>query len=149
VLSSTLSRIEMGKAPTRTGYLSLMLDLYDIDDAGQRQALTDLARGGRRPSWWAGRAGLVAAGAGLYLDLEAEATAVEMFSALTVPGLLQTRAYTAAVIAARRPGLAAGQVHRLAELQLRRQDVLHGIGLRGCMWSWMSRCCSATWIPAP
>src|ERR1017187_4057503 len=35
--ASTLSRIETGKAPTRTAYLSAMLDLYGVQDTVQRQ----------------------------------------------------------------------------------------------------------------
>src|ERR1700689_2564375 len=52
VAPSTLSRIESGKAPTRTGYLALMLDLYDIDDPAQRASLEELARQGQRDGWW-------------------------------------------------------------------------------------------------
>ena len=32
VAPSTLSRIETGKAPTRTSYLALLLNLYGVDD---------------------------------------------------------------------------------------------------------------------
>src|ERR1700722_20955783 len=52
VAPSTLSRIECGKAPTRTSYLTVMLDLYGIDDPQQRKHLTDLAREGQRKGWW-------------------------------------------------------------------------------------------------
>lgn len=45
---STVSRIEAGKAPARTSYVALMLDLYQVQDLGVRRTLTDLAREGRR-----------------------------------------------------------------------------------------------------
>ena len=51
--ASTLSRIETGKAPTRTAYLSAMLEMYDVDDPGQRQMLIEMAREGHRKGWWA------------------------------------------------------------------------------------------------
>src|ERR1700683_2094105 len=43
---STLSRIETGKAPTRSAYLNSMLELYGVDDPGQRQVLLEMAREG-------------------------------------------------------------------------------------------------------
>src|SRR5580693_8015183 len=51
VAPSTLSRIETGKAPTRTSYLAVMLDLYGVTDASQRALLADLAREGQRRGW--------------------------------------------------------------------------------------------------
>lgn len=49
IAPSTLSRMETGDAPTRTSYLTLMLDIYGVDDPAKRNALTRLARDGRRP----------------------------------------------------------------------------------------------------
>ena len=53
VAPSTLSRIETGKAPTKLAYLSQLLELYQVTDAGQRQILVDMAREGHRKGWWA------------------------------------------------------------------------------------------------
>ena len=38
VAPSTLSRIETGKAPTKSAYLSHLLELYQVTDAGQQRA---------------------------------------------------------------------------------------------------------------
>ncbi len=124
VAPSTLSRIETGKAPTRTSYLTVMLDLYGVDDPAQRQRMADMAREGQRKGWWAQCDDLLAAGVGSYLGLEAAACAVRSFVVDVVPGLVQTRAYAAAVYAASRPDLTADQVKRLAWLQTRRQEML-------------------------
>src|ERR1700747_105834 len=43
---STLSRIETGKAPTKSAYLMAMLDMYKVDDPGARKILIDMAREG-------------------------------------------------------------------------------------------------------
>lgn len=126
VAPSTLSRIETGKAPTRTGYLALLLDLYQIDDPAERRRLTELAREGQRKGWWVGVDELLPAGAGGYLGLEAEASFLRAFCAQVVPGLAQTADYACAMIAACRPDLAAEQAERLAAVQLRRQEVLRG-----------------------
>jgi transcriptional regulator with XRE-family HTH domain len=125
VAPSTLSRIETGKAPTRTSYLVLMLDLYGVDDQDSRRNFMDLAREGQRKGWWAGFDDLLPPGVGSYLGLEAEAAAIRAFSVLVVPGLLRTTDYGRAVIAARRPGLTSEQVDRLMSVQQHRQEVLH------------------------
>lgn len=124
VAPSTLSRIETGKAPTRTSYLSVMLDLYGVDDPGQRERMADMAREGQRKGWWAQCDDLLASGVGSYLGLEAAACAVRSFVVDVVPGLVQTRAYASAVYAASRPELTADQVKRLAWLQTRRPEML-------------------------
>src|ERR1700757_4730542 len=76
VAPSTLSRIETGKAPTRTAYLNAMLELYGVDDPGQRQVLLEMAREGHRKGWWAVWDGVLPTGFGIYVGLEAEAPAL-------------------------------------------------------------------------
>jgi transcriptional regulator with XRE-family HTH domain len=126
VAPSTLSRIETGKAPTRTSYLALMLDLYGVHDADQRRGLMDLAREGQRRGWWVGSDDLLPAGTGTYLGLEAEASDLRAFQSEVVHGLMRTADYARAVITARRPGLEADQAERLVQVAMRRQDVLRG-----------------------
>jgi transcriptional regulator with XRE-family HTH domain len=126
VAPSTLSRIETGKAPTRTSYLTFMLDLYGVDDPAQRRMFMDMAREGQRKGWWMAYDDVLPAGGGSYLGLEAEASALMVFQTLAVPGLVQTVEYAEALIVARRPWLAAEDVDRLVTLQMRRQDILRG-----------------------
>src|SRR5258708_11238553 len=126
VAPSTLSRIETGKSPTRTSYLTLMLDLYGIDDADRRRIFMDLAREGQRKGWWAEFDDLLAAGVGDYLGLEAEAAALRAFGVLVVPGLLRTREYGRAVIPALRPELASEQRERLVAAHAPRRDGVPG-----------------------
>lgn len=126
VAPSTLSRIETGKAPTRTSYLSLMLDLYGVDDADQRRSLMNLAREGQRKGWWVGSDDLLPAGMGNYLGLEAEATVLRAFQSQVIHGLVRTPDYARAVITARRPDLAPREAERMVQVAVRRQDVLQG-----------------------
>jgi len=49
---STLSRIETGKAPTKSAYLTAMLAMYEVEDPGARKVLVDMAREGHRKGWW-------------------------------------------------------------------------------------------------
>jgi transcriptional regulator with XRE-family HTH domain len=105
VAPSTLSRIETGRAPNRTSYLTLLLDLYGITDKDQRRDLADSARAGQRKEWWWDDRDLLPAGTGMYLGLEPTALTVCSYSPYTIPDLLQTSDYTAALIRATRPGL--------------------------------------------
>ena len=129
VAPSTLSRIESGKAPTRTSYLALMLDLYGIEDPTQRANLTDLAREGQRKGWWNGYNDLLSAEECNYLGLESAAFRMRSFSLQAVPDLLQTREYATAACRATRAGLRPGQTDRLVSAIQRRQQALFD-GLR-------------------
>jgi transcriptional regulator with XRE-family HTH domain len=131
LVPSTLSRIETGKAPTRSGYLTAMFDLYGVDDPAHRGRLVGLAREGRRKDGWANYADVLPVGAGSYLGLEAAASLARTFSVQCVPSLLQTADYAAAILRAwRRPAISARQVGELVQLQLRRQDLIRRNGLR-------------------
>src|SRR6266851_5828786 len=79
VAPSTLSRIETGKAPTRTSYLAFMLNLYGVADPARRRLLMDLAREGQRKGWWMAYDDVLPPGMGTYLGLEAEASALLTF----------------------------------------------------------------------
>jgi transcriptional regulator with XRE-family HTH domain len=122
VAPSTVSRIETGKAPARTSYVTLMLDAYGVTDPGQREHLMDLAREGQRKGWWAEYDDLLPAGTGSLLDLEADAGKISVFAADIVPGLLQTAGYAAAVARASRPDLTTFQYDKLVTVTLRRQE---------------------------
>jgi transcriptional regulator with XRE-family HTH domain len=121
---STVSRIETGKAPTRTSYLAAMLDLYGVTDPAHRRTLTNLAREGQRKDWWTPFRDLLPAGAGAYLGFEAAASEIRGFSVLTVPSLLQTTDYAAALLTITRPDLSDENRCELAELQRQRQEQL-------------------------
>lgn len=126
VAPSTLSRIETGKAPTKTSYLTVMLELYQVDDPALRQPLLEMAREGQRKGWWADVDELLPAGFGRYLGLESEASDLRAFTVQTIHGLLRTESYATAVIAAERSDLTAAERERLVSVQMRRREVLLG-----------------------
>jgi transcriptional regulator with XRE-family HTH domain len=126
IAPSRLSRIETGKAPTRTAYLNTLLDLYGVDDAAQRQVLLEMARTGQRKGRWPVWDGVLPSGSGIYVGLEAEAASMCSYDAHVVVGLLQTEDYARAVLTAVcRRQQTAEEIERLVELRMRRQDVLH------------------------
>jgi transcriptional regulator with XRE-family HTH domain len=121
---STLSRIETGKAPTRTAYLSAMLQLYDVTDPGQRQVLLDMAREGHRKGWWAVYEDVLPTGFGIYVGLEAEASSVRAYESQVMHGLLQTEDYARAVMRTVRRKLGSDEIERLVTMRMQRQDVI-------------------------
>ncbi len=121
---STLSRIETGKAPTRTAYLNSMLELYGVDDPSQRQILMDMAREGHRKGWWTVWDGVLPTGFGIYVGLEAEAASLRVYEAQVVHGLLQTEEYARAVMTTVRRRQTPEEIDRLVALRLQRQEVL-------------------------
>ena len=96
--ASTLSRIETGKAPTRTAYLATMFEMYGVDDPAQRAVLTEMAREGHRKGWWAVYDDVLPTGFDVYVGLEAEAAALRVFEDQVVHGLLQTEDYARTVM---------------------------------------------------
>ncbi len=124
VAVSTLSRIETGKAPTRTAYLSAMLDLYGVEDAAHRQALTEMAREGHRKGWWTVFDDVLPTGFSVYVGLEAEASSLRIYESQVVHGLLQTEAYAREVMTVVRRRRTPQEIERLVELRMQRQEVV-------------------------
>jgi transcriptional regulator with XRE-family HTH domain len=124
VAPSTLSRIETGKAPTKSVYLNQLLEMYGVTDAGQRQILVDMAREGHRKGWWAAYDDVLPSGLDVYVGLEAEASALRSYEISVVHGLLQTPDYARAVLTATTPGYTASQIDRLVDLRMERQGRL-------------------------
>jgi transcriptional regulator with XRE-family HTH domain len=128
--ASSVSRIETGKAPTRTGYLNQMLDLYGLDDPQQRQELADLARQGKREDWLAKYTDLLPKGTARYIGLETAADSIRMLAMQFIPGLLQTLDYAQAAWEVARPDLDTEQIRDLVTLTGRRQEILMRPGFR-------------------
>ena len=91
VAPSTLSRIETGKAPTKSAYLNQMLEMYGVTDPAQRQVLVDMAREGHRKGWWAAYDDVLPSGFDIFVGLEAETTGIRSYENSVVHGLLQTQ----------------------------------------------------------
>jgi transcriptional regulator with XRE-family HTH domain len=121
---STLSRIETGKAPTKTAYLTTMLGMYGIDDPAVRKVLVDMAREGHRKGWWSIYDDVLPSGFDIYVGLEAEASGLRSYEIDVVHGLLQTTDYAAAVLRELRPRDSAEQVARGVDLRMQRQRLL-------------------------
>ena len=122
--SSTLSRIETGRALCRTVYLTAMLELYGVTDPQQIQLLKDMAREGQRKDWWADYDDNLTAEFGFYVGLETVAASLRVYEAQLVHGLLQTRDYARTVLRADNRKATAEHIDHEAELRMKRQEAL-------------------------
>lgn len=119
---STVSRIETAQVGIRPRDVRELLDIYGVGGV-QRDELLQIARERRQQPWWQE-----------YRDLpnmalagfEADATSISQFSALLVPGLLQTEAYAREVLTAIRLDARPGDIQRRMDLRLNRQALLTG-----------------------
>lgn len=121
VAPSTLSRIETGKAPTKSAYLNQMLEMYGVTDPEQRRVLIDMAREGHRKGWWAAYDDVLPSGFDIYVGLEAETAGIRSYEISAVPGLLQTADYARAILREMFPRHTADQIDRLVDLRMARQ----------------------------
>lgn len=120
----TVSRFESGRYPIRRPDLMALLDLYGVSDRKRRDALMTLSEDVWQKGWWDGYSGDVVGTLVDYVWLESRADEVRSFDAFVVPGLLQTREYAEAVIAAGDPAATSEQLERWIELRMARQSVL-------------------------
>lgn len=129
--TSKISRLETGKGVPKAPDVRELMRIYGVASDTERDMLLRLVRDGREHGWWESYTEGVAPerfvmdSPGQYPALETEALAVRAFEVAWVHGLLQSRAYTRAVLDA----LLAGrhdpeEIDRLVELRLRRQKAL-------------------------
>ncbi|WP_019075608.1 helix-turn-helix domain-containing protein [Streptomyces hokutonensis] len=121
-----LSRIESGKgrrAPAEPDVRAL-LELYKTDEH-EAQVLLQLLRRAGEPGWWQRYdKRLMPEWFDRLIGLQEAATTIRTFEIQYVPGLLQTAAYTRAVVERGLPTAPAREVERRIELRTRRRQLL-------------------------
>lgn len=118
---STVSRIETGRGGIRPKDLRQLLDLYGVDDERARASLETLARAGKVQGWWTRHAGELRSAYSTFIGLEAEATWLLDFEAITVPGLLQTESYARALLASALPAMTEDAIEPRVRVRMERQ----------------------------
>jgi transcriptional regulator with XRE-family HTH domain len=117
---STISRIETAQVGVRTRDVKALLEIYKVKEA-RRDELLELARRSRQQPWWYEYREVPSA---TLADYEAEATFIKQYSALILPGILQTREYASEVIRAIRHDAAGEEVEQRLEFRMHRQELL-------------------------
>ena len=130
---SKLSRLENGKGIPKHRDVVDLLDVYEVPAGDERQRLLEWSETGQQSLWWNEFSDVLPPSTEVYLDMEWDAQRVKSYEAHVPHGLLQTREYARAVLAmAWRGRLDDGQVDRLVDVRLRRQEALapaHGLKL--------------------
>ncbi|MFI0449230.1 helix-turn-helix domain-containing protein [Actinomadura sp. 6N118] len=99
----------------------LLLDLYGVaKDDPRYEALLTLTRQARQRGWWSSYKDVLDDS---FVEFEAGAEKIQTFQLTTIPGLLQTPAYAAAI---NRGGLIRdpAEIERLVQLRMERQELL-------------------------
>jgi len=127
---SKMTRIELGRGKSAVSERDLvdLLDLYGVTDPEDRKGLLELRRLASSPGWWeqSDVERSLPVGLGPYLGLESDAREVKVWEIAYIPGLLQTPAYSRAVLAAWSKGdRSPDEVERLAKIREKRQQRLH------------------------
>ncbi|MEU6578461.1 helix-turn-helix transcriptional regulator [Streptomyces sp. NPDC046805] len=121
-----LSRIESGKGrrPPAEGDVRALLELYGTDEYEASLLLKLLKRAGE-PGWWQRYdKRLMPEWFDRLVGLQEAAAAIRTFEIQYVPGLLQTPAYTRAVVKRGLPIAPESEVRRRVELRTRRAQLL-------------------------
>lgn len=126
---SKLSRIENRQVGVSTADLRKLLVAYKVEDQAYRDHLADMARRATERGWWQSfSSDVVPAALATLIGLETEARTIRSYEPELVPGLLQTEAYTRAIMRAWQPGWTAADIDRRVEIRMARQDVLREAG---------------------
>lgn len=116
----TIRRWEAGQVGIPEDRLADALRLY-CPPADEWQEIETLAREGEHSGWWVKRADVVRPSYARFVDLELEASRLVEYSAMFVPGLLQTEEYTRAVMAGHLPPMSNDVMRARIALRMQRQ----------------------------
>ncbi|WP_026150542.1 helix-turn-helix domain-containing protein [Streptomyces prunicolor] len=131
---SKISRIEAAHSGIRSLDLRALLDFYGVTDQARRAHYQDLARNGRERGWWSQYEGSLNSAYSDLIDLEWHASDLYLVETALIPGLLQTPAYTEAVVRTQNPGKADADVAAQVKVRgQRRQTFARSTPLR--LWA--------------
>ncbi|MFF4898369.1 helix-turn-helix domain-containing protein [Streptomyces sp. NPDC001068] len=124
VSKATVSRYETQAGPVKWIVVDALCREYGATDS-ERLAVVALAKDAKQQGWWSSFADSIPESMNLLLTLEDEAVSESHFSCVYVPGLLQTRAYCTALQRANEVPLESGEIERLVDIRMKRQDILN------------------------
>lgn len=128
--TSKISRLENGKGIPKLPDVRELMRIYGVTSDTEHDMLLRLVRDGRQQGWWepytegVQTARHVLDIPGRYAAMETEAVGYRGFTAMVLPGLLQTAAYSRALLTALLPGHANQDIESLVQLRLQRQEAL-------------------------
>ncbi|HVQ94259.1 MAG TPA: helix-turn-helix transcriptional regulator [Mycobacteriales bacterium] len=117
-----ISRIETGQVGARVQDVRELLDYYQVTGP-DRDALLDLVRQSRQRGWWHTYSDMISEAFRTYIGLEDEAASIRSYETHLIPGLLQTEAYSRAIMTIRRD-TPLDEVDRGMRLRSTRKQIL-------------------------
>jgi transcriptional regulator with XRE-family HTH domain len=121
---SKLIRIENGTVAISVSDLRSLLAYYAVHDQQRVDALLELARAAKRRMWWDEYRPYLMPSLLTFVGFESDATRIECFHPVLLPGLVQTEAYSRAVQSGLNPDLDDKELDRRVEFRARRQEEL-------------------------
>lgn len=126
VTKSAISRLENALGKIKPVYVRALTRAYGLDD-GQVESLVDLAKQCEKRGWWTSFSETLSAEEVEYIAFENDASLCRSYEVAVVDGLLQTEAYTRAVMqSAVQPGLSDAEIENRVSIRMKRADVLEG-----------------------
>lgn len=119
---SKLIRIEAGANIISTTDLMALLQHYNVTDRKRVNELVNVARASRKQAWWDEYRQVYPQQFLTFLGYEASAMRLRQYQSLLIPGILQIREYSQAVMQAY--GDDRGTVSRGVEVRAKRQAIL-------------------------
>jgi transcriptional regulator with XRE-family HTH domain len=116
-----VSKIENARVSVMPRDARKLLDIYGVTEGQERDLLLSLARESRERGWWQRYGETVPEWFATYVGLEAEATAISVYQAEIVPGLLQTQRYAAALHRAALMNATEDEIERHVAVRMERQ----------------------------
>lgn len=104
-----------------------LLDIYGVTDERDREQLVRWAREGRQRDWWHPYRDMLSERYTTYIGLESEASSLQTYEPLVIPGLLQTDEYARALIQAGPAEITDAEAERRVEVRAERQKILTNV----------------------
>jgi transcriptional regulator with XRE-family HTH domain len=116
---SAISKLETGHRGIYRPSLENMLDRYQVTDEEHRERLFALARDSGKKGWWRAYDNALLPSTTDLISLEDDATEIRRFDVSYVPGLLQTEAYTRAMLLGGIAPPSLGDVDRIVSIRVK------------------------------
>lgn len=95
---SRITKLETGRAAFKEREIIDLLNVYGMTDQKDRSSLLELARQANSPGWWHDYSDILPSWSEAYIGLEMSSAGMRVYGTRFVPELLQTKAYSRAVI---------------------------------------------------
>ncbi|MCX5398951.1 helix-turn-helix transcriptional regulator [Streptomyces sp. NBC_00102] len=119
VSQSKISRLENGRRSISQRDVRDLCGVYEVADHRIVDSLMQMAKDSRQQGWWHAFGDIPYS---VYIGLETDAESLRGYEPQVVPGLLQTRAYSEALITGALPEAPPADIEKRVNVRARRQD---------------------------